>query len=602
MLSINPGTMIPHLLSILLAAALFLPTKINACPGTGSAFVPAPALKEAEKLQTVSHETSGQLDDRAAVSANLESGAWPPDEVLILENGYGLPVLYTTDGSEPGPGSARFESPIALKDIPRNTALTDHDGETSVLDNHIHEYAGTVGARVIRAAVLMPDGSVGPETIKTYFLTDDLWERFGCALISVITDPGNLYDYEYGILVRGRLYDEYLAGGGQPPLHEWEGNGNYSMKGPDWERPAYVQMFDGANRPAWESACGMRVKGKASRTFAQRSFNIYFREDYGQKRLSYELIPGNLSTNGKSIRTYKSFSLRNGGNDTMGLKFRDVLIQDLFSDMHFSTQRSRPAVVYLNGEYYGIFSLMEKYSGRYVKEHYGVDPGNVVMIEDNALDEGLDSDYDLFTELMSVYGGQNADLTVPETWEEFSRAVDVQSMADYFAAEIYIANVDWNEYKNCRLWRSLTDDGTRYGDARWRWMMFDTEYSTGQYLFSPAEDQWYPPDSTSAFHNSFEDALESCPVFGKAMLNPEFRTLFAESMHRIAEVYMEPSRAVGKLEEYYTLWSRWYPDFAARFGADPEAVRQEYEVVKDFLLTRPQFILPVVDEYCGYAG
>ena len=594
----RPGIMIPHLLPILLAAALVLPPKINARPDAGSA-----AARAAEEPQPVTREASGETGGPVSVYANLESGAWPPDEVLILGNEQGLPVLYTTDGSEPAAGSARYESPLALKDIPRNTALTDHDGETCLGDYHIFGYDGAAGARVIRAAALMPDGSLGPVTTKTYFLTDDLQERFGCAVVSIVTDPLNLYDHDYGILVRGRVYDEYVAArNGKPSQHVWQWKGNYSMEGPDWERPAYIQLFDGADEPAWESACGIRVKGNASRLYPQRSFNIYFREDYGMKNLRYELFPGNCSADGMSIYTYKSFSLRNGGNDTMGLKFRGALIQDLLSDMRFSTLHSMPAVAYLNGEYYGVFSLEEKYGSRYVREHYGVDSDNVIIIKDDAVDEGNDGDYDLFSELMSVYGGRDADLTDPETWEKFCGTVDVQSMADYYAAEIYIANIDWSEYYNSQLWRSRTDDGTEYGDTRWRWMLYDTEYSTGQYLLVSKEKLWYPPDSTSAAHDSFGDALQRCPVFAKAIRNPEFRALFAESMHKVAEEYMEPSRAVAMLEEYYELWSRWYPDFAARFGADMDTIRQDYEILKDFFLTRPGYILPIVDAYCGYAG
>ena len=541
------------------------------------------------------------IEGEVTVSVNLESGVWSPEDELVFSNEYDLPICYTTDGAMPTADSVRYESPIMLKDIPQNKALTDHDEEMTLFDYHIYEYDGTTEARVIRAAVVMPDGTMGPVMTKTYFLMDDLSERYGCAVISIVTDPYNLYDYEKGILVKGKLYDEYLAeNGGQPPQNEWEGKGNYSIKGRDWERPAYIQMFDGSNKAEWESPCGIRVRGSASRVYTQRSFNIYFREDYGQKKLEYDLIPGNQSIDGKPINTYKNFSLRNGGNDTMSLKFRDDLIQDLFSGMRFSTQYSRPAIVYLNGEYYGIFSLIEKYDGRYVEDHYGVDSDNVIIIEDGVLDEGEDSDITMFEQLMNTYGFSDIDLTDPDKWKAFCDVVDVQSMADYYAAEIYIANADWADFDNCRLWRARTNDGTEYGDTRWRWMMFGTEYSIGQYLSTPEIKRYFPLESTSASWNTFEDSFHNNPLFTNAMKNPEFRAMFSESMHKIAEEYMEPTKAVKRLEEYYALWSRWYPDFSARFGAgDEESYRQEFEIVKDFLQTRPQYIIPIVDEYCG---
>ena len=87
----------------------------------------------------------------------------------------------------PTADSVRYESPIMLKDIPQNKALTDHDEEMTLFDYHIYEYDGTTEARVIRAAVVMPDGTMGPVMTKTYFLMDDLSERYGCAVISIVT-------------------------------------------------------------------------------------------------------------------------------------------------------------------------------------------------------------------------------------------------------------------------------------------------------------------------------------------------------------------------------------------------------------------------------
>ena len=100
------------------------------------------------------------------------------------------------------------------------------------------------------------------------------------------------------------------------------------------------------------------------------------------------------------------------------------------------------------------------------------------------LDECNEADNVLYTELMSY---ANKDMTNPNVWNSFQQIVDIDSMASYYAAEIYIGNADWNETKNYRIWRSRVADESSYGDTKWRWMLYDTEFSSGLYFVHETE-------------------------------------------------------------------------------------------------------------------
>ena len=193
----------------------------------------------------------------------------------------------------------------------------------------------------------------------------DLVQMFDSIMVvSLVVDPANLLDYESGIMAKGAIYDEHraenelLSNGNQ---HEVQAN--YTQKGRDWEREATIELFDGSNTLSYEAPCGIRLRGRVSRIYAQKSFNVYFKDSYGTKKMEYPLF-GDIATssNGDPVTTYKSFCLRSGGNDTELLRYRDSLLQETLGGYDYATQASRPAIVFLNGEFYGVYSLAEKYS------------------------------------------------------------------------------------------------------------------------------------------------------------------------------------------------------------------------------------------------
>lgn len=113
----------------------------------------------------------------------------------------------------------------------------------------------------------------------------------------------------------------------------WNYEGNYTQSGKGWERQATMDYIDpSTGNVEFSAPMGVRLHGGASRMYGQKSFKFYMREEYGQKNLKYALIPGDVDKDGKQIKKYKGFMLRNGGNDTELTKIRDVFIQSCITD------------------------------------------------------------------------------------------------------------------------------------------------------------------------------------------------------------------------------------------------------------------------------
>ena len=433
-------------------------------------------------------------------------------------------------------------------------------------------------ASILRAAPVSPDGVIGEIDTRVYFVDVDFPRLFpDCLILSIVTDPGNLLDYETGILTPGKIYDDWRqTEEGEMDIHKGNAqmiHSNITQHGKVWERPCLLQIYDGRKSPAVELNAGIRITGRYSRSMNQKSFNVYFRESYGSKYLDYELFPG--------INLYKSFRLRGGGNNTDWLKFKESFLTDLVSDRNFSVSVSRKAVLFLNGEYWGPYLLTEKLSDRMLHDHYGVDQDQVILFKEGELEEGDEKDIALFEEL-SAFGEK--DLTDPEIFQEFSRIMDIQSMADYFAARIYFGDNDWTPIKNDVLWRTRDQS---FNGGRWQYILYDAEFSSGL----------YGSENTAAETDHFRLAYMHFPLFAAAIKNRDFYNIFLDALREIGAVNCDAERVEHLLAAYVTEWEPLMQDYYKRFGNSQ--YQWDISIINtiDFFKNRYNNIIPIAESY-----
>ncbi|MBR5660417.1 MAG: DUF1343 domain-containing protein [Bacteroidales bacterium] len=503
-------------------------------------------------------------DSGPSVTFSDEAGSYKKARKRItLSAPDGYSIHYTTDGSVPTSESPLYVKPLKLRKkgnrwiCPKtvNLMTVSYNGKQIY---PLRASSRLPGANIIRAIAIAPDGTSGEVTTKTYFIGSNLKKDYkDVMVVSIVTDPDNLLDYETGILAKGRVFDEWVSSPEAALTYKhnywWDIKANYSQKGKAWERPASIELFDASNQLTVKCNCGIRLRGRLSRMFSQKSLNISLEKPYGDGSIHYPVFPDAVNANtGEVITRYESFSLRNGGNDTEYLKFKDSWIQSRVSHKDLSTQKSRIAILFLNGEYWGHYNLVEKVDDKFFANHYGVD--DPLVIKDNKLDEGNPSDLHFFEELMSFC---DKDLSIDSYWEAFKQAMDIQNMADYFATEIYIGNGDWKDTMNISLWRGVTiDPSNPYADGRWRFILCDTEYSSSLYN---------QPETKFEF-NSYAYALINHPLFASAMRNPEFQDLFKTTIIEIARNNFDAHDVETDLDAWAKRWKPYMPYYYKRFG------------------------------------
>ncbi len=135
-------------------------------------------------------------------------------------------------------------------------------------------------------------------------------------------------------------------------------------------------------KAVYSANTGIRIHGYSSSALPQKSFKLYSRAEYGTKKFDYDLFHGAVkNVNGEHIGSFNHLILRNGGNDQK-LKLRDRLNQEMAAGGSFGTQAQTECIVFLDGEYWGLYNITEKLNESYVTAHYGVKKSTVCMFKD----------------------------------------------------------------------------------------------------------------------------------------------------------------------------------------------------------------------------
>lgn len=438
-----------------------------------------------------------------------ESGFYNEPFDLEIYAPPGTRIFYTMDGSDPDENAILYTGPIKIDDATQNENvysmrtdvsagfLSDDIAIYSSADPHYVTPDYNVDkCTVVKSAYCDEDGYFSEIKTACYFV--GFAEKSGyddINIISIVTDPDNLFGYETGIYVLGRFYDDLIKGNRENfwtfwgNANWWWWSANYTRKGFEWERPANIQLFDSERNLLLNKNCGIRIQGAYSRALLPRSMNIYARDQYdGEGRFYTDLFHTNYMAD--------TVTLFAGADDTSA-KIRDMLASRLVAGRNFATMNYIPYAMFLDGEYWGVYWLTEKYDAVYLGYYYNVDKDNIIMIKGTVAAEGEDN-YELYTQMMDYM--TNTDLSIDENYQYACELIDMQGYIDYCISEIYIGNADWPGH-NEASWRTLETDDGKYEDGKWRWMLFDASAGALNSSRVDIDNLSVAMDSSEMFYN-----------------------------------------------------------------------------------------------------
>ncbi len=505
------------------------------------------------------------------------SGFYADDFDLEMNCGTeGAKIYYTTDGSVPDETDNLYMGAIPLTNKTTTPNILSNQTGTSAGGDYVPR--GKVKkANVIRAVAVLPDGTKSSVLNGTFWIGIDREKEYGTVpVISIMTELDNLYDYEKGIYVLGKTYDDWIAA--QEEAYEaWQAEGNYSNRGREWERPVAIEYVTYDGSAGFSQDMGIRIMGAASRSATQKSFRLTARADYGPKAVEYPIIPDTIRSDGTGeVTKYKSFVLRNGGNDCDFAKIRDPYLQKLADGGRYDTMNATPCVVYLNGEYWGMYTMAEDYSDNYIENNYGIDNKNIIIVKKDKIEDGNEEDIELYHEMHDFITSN--DMTDPANYAKACEMIDMGSYIDCLALNLYIYNEDSIfEGNNWQMWRVReTSSDSPYADGKWRMLIYDTDYSTGIYN----DGNNYTVDNISkvfeksaAAEGISEDeegntVRSTAAMFWSLYQNEDFKRELVLSMCNMRNVNFEQKKALALFDEMSSVYRGLVPSTWDRFGPD----------------------------------
>lgn len=378
-----------------------------------------------------------------------------PLSVELLATETGATIRFTLDGSEPHGNSPSAEGTIAV---------------TESLN---------LRARVFR------EGYLPSATVTHSYL---IGVPLDIPVMVLSTDPSNLW--------------------GRNGIHT-----NATRHGRDWERPVSMELFRPDGRRWLQVDAGLRIHGGASRERSdKKSFRLYFRDEYGPRLLRARVIPS------APADEFDRLVLRAGYNDSWvhwdqqerdaAIYVSDQLGRNIHMDMGAAGSHGTYVELYLNGQYWGLYNLCERYDEFFMQTYFG--GGAWDVISDGEVKEGTSGEWNRLRNFVL-----RNDFSEPDTLGEIGRLIDLEQVTDYYLLNIHVQNHDWPHH-NWYAARERTPAG------RWRFFTWDIEDSFGSGA------------SRGKFNlNTFAKAKDGSllgDLFGQLVQNPEYQEYLLERL------------------------------------------------------------------------
>ena len=401
-----------------------------------------------------------------------------PFELSLSCSDWNSQIFYTTNGNSPTVGSIRYSAPLSLDERLYSTSDIYTIPISPIFETFVPN--SVQHAIVIRAAAFDEEGHRVSEVVtNTYFIRALGCDHNGLAAVSICADSLLLFDYDTGIFVPGSRFN--------PDYPNW--TGNYYERGREWERLANVEFYEPDDNSGINQQCGLRAHGNRARKAPAKGMKIYAREEYGKKRFKHRFFDTT------PIKSFKHLILKPFSTLWPCVGVQDYVANRMALQMGLEAPNTRPVVLYLNGEYWGIYFLQEKLDDHYLEDHFGLDPEQCNIVSGNGVD-GFAKEWNVEVESGNGEGFEqmmdwleNADLSDNTNYFYLNELVDIDNFIDYQILETFIANTDWPA-NNSRYWQA---DGDKWrfaffdGDAA----LLDTTYDVLANATYVPEDLWY---------------------------------------------------------------------------------------------------------------
>ncbi|MBE7058855.1 MAG: hypothetical protein E7387_07125 [Ruminococcaceae bacterium] len=399
------------------------------------------------------------------VDFSKDGGIYTKAFELKLTADPGYTIYYTTDGSDPLVNGKKYLAPITIQNSMGPAGnLTKNIARKFSYNAPSSQLVGTV----IKAYAVNGNKSTDVVT-NSYVVNSNFTSEYKLPTVSISLKPSDF-------ATNSGIYVSVMS----------------NPFGTKERKTAFFELFDRSGKKVAGQYAELSMHGNGSLGNQQKSMRIYFKKDANPAvsdnpgKLKYDVFEGRVfDCNNVNIDSYKRLILRNSGNDCTSSMLRDALMQRICKDTKVDYMETQPAAIFINGEFWGLYNIRERYDTKYFESHYGISEENFVMLEapsplvtgnENSpyeVNDGAEGDEKPFNNLVSYAKTHN--LSNESYYNYVANQLDIDSLIDFYICNIYFCNVDWPS-NNVKVWRNKNPQDPGGLDTKWRFVLLDMDH------------------------------------------------------------------------------------------------------------------------------
>ncbi len=530
------------------------------------------------------------LSHEGKVFFSVESGIYNSPFELTLKAPFSFgKIYYTVDGSDPRDNGIAYSNGIVV-----DNNIDDHSNKLMAYKNVT--WLEILGMKtyypkedlvfpygvVVRSAIRDIFGRWSDVSTATYFFGDI---SDSMPIISLVINEEDFFGKD-GIYITGEEYDAAAAlysvdeslPESQKLLNAQQigAKANYSN---NQRVKCYIEEIYGDDELDGEA--DIKLFGAFSRGYPQKSFSLSYNTEK-----TFVFNEGEYSLKSKEIK------LRNGGSGGTKQFLNDYIIQKIGTGLNCDNVQQKNVVVFLNGEYWGIYQVYEKLSADLLNKKYPETRSSdlINIVKSGLLETGDKKQYKAYKELMDEI--KNADTINDELWDEINEQIDIDSYADCYLINIFFGNTDYINH-NTYAWQYYDTNNGKW--SKWRCALYDLDSTFG----------------CSNIVSNIELYDISDLIFSKLITRDEFKVKLIERAEDIISNNLEEERVGRCIEEIKSELNEYIFDYYRRYGpleyaelSKEQAQKVFFEYVdgcEEYIDNCRLYFCDILSEYLGVA-
>ncbi len=330
--------------------------------------------------------------------------------------------------------------------------------------------------------------------------------------------------------------------------------------------------------------------GQDSWVHNQRSIDYITRDECGYNYAVRDTIIPITDRN-----EFQRLILRAAGDDNYpgidsSALLRDMFVQNtaLINGMHLDGRRGEKCVMYVNGQFWGVYGMREKVSDHdYTEYYYGQDKYHIYYLL-------------LWGGAWAEYGGQDAwndwnelhdfikynDMSNQDNFEYVKSRLDYKSLVDYIIINSYVVCSDWINW-NVGWWRGTNPEG---GHLKWGYILWDEDATFNHYINYTGVPGTLPTVNPCFPQNLSNDPQQHIYMFNRLRNNAEFTTYYKSRYLDLYNTVFKPENMISYLDEIAGKMEPEMQRHVQRWGGTFARWQTNVQKIRNFITTRYAYL------------